>query len=117
MAFSAAYKDEELITDRVEMADSFVKRFMGLMFRKSMPQNHALLLRPCSAIHTFSMKFAIDAVFLAKDGTVLHIEPAMQPNKPGKSVKKADSVLELNAGMADEFGLKTGDMLEFKKID
>lgn len=114
MAYTAVYKNNALITDKVEMADSFVKRFMGLMFRKSMPKNNALLLRPCSAIHTFSMKFAIDAVFLAKDGTVMHIEPAMPPNKPGKSVKKADSVLELNAGMADDFGIKTGDILEFR---
>ena len=114
MGIARAYKKDLLIVEEVELADSFTKRFLGLMFRKSMPPNHALLLCPCNAIHTFSMKFAIDAVFLAKDGTVLHIEHTMQPNKPGKAVKKADSVLELNAGIAEQIGLKAGDILELR---
>ncbi|MPN20454.1 hypothetical protein SDC9_167833 [bioreactor metagenome] len=46
----------------IELAASFRKRFLGLMFRKQMPEDHALLLVPCNAIHTFSMRFPIDVV-------------------------------------------------------
>jgi uncharacterized protein len=117
MNFAKIYRNDILIAQEVELADSFFRRFLGLMFRKSMPQSHGLLLSPCNAIHTFSMKFAIDALFLAQDGTILFIEHAMKPNKTGKAVKKAVSVLELNTGTAEDFGLQIGDVLTISKTD
>lgn len=117
MAMAKVYKDGSLVADEVELADNFIKRFLGLMFRKSMPQNHGLLLNPCNEIHTFSMRFPIDAVFLSSDGEILKIENAMMPNKIGKSVKGAKSVLELCAHTADKCGLKTGDILNIIKTE
>jgi uncharacterized protein len=117
MGFAQFYKNDVLIAEEIELADSFIRRFLGLMFRKSMPQNHGLLLSPCNAIHTFSMKFAIDALFLAQDGTILYIEHAMKPNKAGKAVKNAVSVLELNPGTAEKFGLQIGDVLTISETD
>jgi len=104
-----------LVAQEVELADSFIKRFMGLMFRKSMPQNHGLLLNPCSEIHTFSMRFPIDAVFLDSKNEILKIEYAMVPNKIGKSVKNAKCVLELCAHTAEKYGLRAGDVLDIVK--
>lgn len=97
---------------KVELADSFLKRFKGLMFRKSMPSDYALLLSPCNAIHTFSMRFPIDVVYLDRDSRVVYIEKSMQPNKVGKTIKSAVQVLELNSGIAEKFDLEPGDTLE-----
>ncbi len=97
---------------KVELADSFLKRFKGLMFRKSMPSDYALLLSPCNAIHTFSMRFPIDVVYLDRDSRVVYIEKSMLPNKIGKTIKAAVKVLELNSGVAEELGIKMGDTLE-----
>jgi uncharacterized protein len=111
------FKEQELLAVNIEVANTIYKRFMGLMFRRSIPQNHGLLLTPCSSIHMFSMCFSIDAVFIAKDGTILHIERVMKPNRIGKSVKKSVSVLELNAGMAEQLGLTAGDILKVEYPD
>ncbi len=112
MGLAKVYKSDLLILDEVELADTFMKRFMGLMFRKGMPQNHGLLLKPCNEIHTFSMRFPIDAVFLNSEGTILKIEAAMMPNKIGKTVKQAKSVLELCAHTAEKYRLQVGDVLK-----
>ena len=101
------------IISQVEPADSFLKRFMGLMFRKSMPPDSGLLLSPCNAIHTFSMRFPIDVVYLDDMSIIVYIEKSMRPNKIGKTIKKAASVLELNMGIADKLDLDVGDKLVF----
>lgn len=111
MEYAELYADDLLVTDKVETADSFLKRFLGLMFRKSMGKNHALLITPCNAVHTFSMKFAIDVVYLDADGVILKIDEAMKPRKIGKTVKGGRSVLELNAYAARRLGLHTGNKL------
>lgn len=100
---------------KAELANSFFKRFKGLMFRKSMPPNSALLLSPCNAIHTFSMRFPIDVVYIDATARVVHVEKSVQPNKIGKTIKSATSILELNAGMAEKMSLKSGDLLEIVK--
>lgn len=112
MVIASVLKNDIIIADEVELANKFFTRFMGLMFRKTMAQNHGLLLSPCNSIHTFSMKFAIDAVFLASDGKILQIEHAMPPGKIGKTVKNAVQVLELCAGISKDFDLQTGDTLK-----
>ena len=43
-------------------------RKKGLLGRDSLPEGSALIIAPCQGIHTFSMRFAIDVAFVAKDG-------------------------------------------------
>lgn len=113
--YAMIYKDGLEIPLKAELADSFFKRFKGLMFRKSMASESALLLSPCNAIHTFSMRFPIDVVYLDSAARVVHVEKSVQPNKIGKTIKSATSILELNAGMAEKMSLKSGDLLEIVK--
>ncbi len=101
------------ICSYVEDASNFFRRFMGLMYRKSIPRDHGLLLTPCNEIHTFGMRFDIDTVALSKEGEVLFIDRAVKPNKVRKRVDGAYRILELNSGVADELGITTGDILEF----
>jgi len=106
-------KGDAEIAANVEVADGFFGRFLGLMFRKQLAEGCGLLLVPCSQIHTFSMKFAIDAVFLDQNNVILIIEKEMKPWRAGKSIAKSAKVLELNAGEADSYGLAPGDRLDF----
>lgn len=114
MKMLKAYKGDELLVEEVENANHFVRRFMGLMYRKSMAENHGLLLTPCDEIHTFGMRFAIDTVALDNDNRVLFIDPAVPPHKVRKRVKKCKKILELNAGTAEKLGITVGDVLAFK---
>ncbi|MDD6727597.1 MAG: DUF192 domain-containing protein [Eubacteriales bacterium] len=107
------YKDGELLIQEIENANHFFRRFMGLMYRKSMNSNHGLLLMPCNEIHTFGMRFDIDTITLDKNNKVLFIDRSVPPNKVRKKVKNGYKVLELCSGMADRLCIRDGDCLEF----
>ena len=94
MALLKVYKNGKLMLDECENANHFFTRFMGLMYRRSMKENHCLLLTPCNEIHTFGMKFDIDTIALSKDNEILFIDRAVPPKKVRKKVKDAYKVLE-----------------------
>ena len=114
MALLKIYKNGRLILDECENANHFFTRFMGLMYRKGMAENHGLLLTPCNEIHTFGMNFDIDTVALSKNNEILFIDRAVPPKKVRKKVKNGYKVLELCSGVADRLGLAEGDVLDFK---
>lgn len=88
----------DVLAQEVESARSFFKRLKGLMFRPSMPQGTVLLLAPCPQIHTCFMRFAIDVLFLAEDGTVLYVKENMKPWRISPIVRRAVQTLEFAGG-------------------
>jgi hypothetical protein len=96
--------------DRLEIADRALPRMRGLLGRDAMAEDEGLLLRPAGTIHTFFMRFPIDAVFLDRDlvviGTVEHIGPWATASRPG-----ARAVLEVAAGTCERLRVKKGDRL------
>lgn len=48
---------------KLEVMDTFWKRFMGLMGRPEMPIGDAALFRKCSSIHMFFMKIPLDVIW------------------------------------------------------
>ena len=101
----------EVILNEVNLADTFIRRFMGLMGKKELKSGTGLKIEPCSSIHTFNMRFPIDVIFLSKDHEVLKVIHGMKPGKVGSVVKSARYVIEANS---DEFSNKVniGDRLE-----
>src|SRR5438045_8612903 len=59
------------VATAVELARDSQSRRRGLLGRETFDNGRALIIAPCSAIHTFFMRFAIDVVFVARDGRVL----------------------------------------------
>lgn len=108
-------KNGEVITENVEVAYSFIKRFMGLMFRKSIDEDYALHIKPCNQIHMLNMRFAIDVIYLSEAGEVVKIDENIQPGKVCKTVKNAKSVVEVNSSAASKFGICQGDFLEIRE--
>ncbi len=76
-------------------------RNRGLGGLATLDEHHALAI-PTSAIHTFTMRFALDLIWLARDGTVIRTDRAV-PRGRIRSCRGARSVLELNAGHAEAF--------------
>lgn len=109
-----AIKNGEVIIESVEDASSFFRRFMGLMYRRQLSQNAGLLLTPCNEIHTFGMRFDIDAVTLSKENRVLFVDCAVKPHRARKKVKNGYMVLELNSGAAERLGIKVDDVITFE---
>ena len=86
----------EVILQELYIADTFMKRFLGLMGKKELKSGSGLKIEPCSSIHTFNMKFPIDVMFLSEDHEVLKLVGGMKPGKVSAVVKGAKYVIEAN---------------------
>jgi uncharacterized membrane protein (UPF0127 family) len=100
----------------VEAAVDSASRKRGLLGRDSLAPDAALLIAPSNGVHTFFMKFAIDVVFVARDGRVVKIARAVKPWRAALAFR-AFGVVELAAGAADRAGLHLGDRLRVAPRD
>ena len=100
----------DVVCDRCVVAASPFSRMKGLLGRSELRSGEGLLLRPASAIHTFFMRFPIDAVFLDRDWRVVGIAGEVAPWRTAGR-KGAKAVLELPAGESARRGLRPGDLL------
>ncbi|RKD28855.1 hypothetical protein BET03_07035 [Thermohalobacter berrensis] len=98
------------------LADNFFTRFKGLMGKKELKKGEALCIKPCKGIHTFFMRFNIDAVFINKKGKVCKIIKNLRPWKIAPYVKEAEMVIELPKGAVDEFMIEIGDKIVFRNL-
>jgi uncharacterized membrane protein (UPF0127 family) len=104
---------------RLEVADGWWGRFMGLMGRDALDDGAGLWLTG-NGIHMMFMKFPIDAVFVGKaaDGaprSVLSVHRGLRPwTGLVPMIRGAEGVLELPAGTIERTGTAVGDsvMLE-----
>ncbi|WP_053335841.1 DUF192 domain-containing protein [Bacteriovorax sp. DB6_IX] len=101
---------EQFISQQTRLANNPISRMIGLMFKKEMKNYDGLLIRPCNSIHTFFMRFSIDAVFLNKDFKVIRIYRDLKPWRMTTIIWKANQVLELRAGTLPD-NVKEGDSL------
>lgn len=101
------------LADDVETAASLFRRFKGLLGRSSLPDGHALWLRPCNGIHTFGMRFSIDVVVLDRSMKVSAIHPELHPNRMTPLYPYGSSVLELSSGAVRTAGLMLEDRIMF----
>jgi uncharacterized membrane protein (UPF0127 family) len=92
------------------VAESAWLRTKGLLGRRELPDGEGILLRPASSIHMAFMRFPIDAVFLAKDLTVLKVVRDLAPWRMASRFR-AHAVLEIPAGTCERRGVREGDKL------
>lgn len=109
-----------LHTFNLEIAHKPVDVQMGLMFRKKMDKDHGMLflMGPQPNEVSFWMKntyLPLDMLFVARDGTIAHIHKNAVPlsETPIPSHAPVTGVIELNAGRADETGLRVGDKVRY----
>jgi uncharacterized protein len=103
-----------VVCERCRVADRMLPRMRGLLGRKSLEPGEGMLIRPAPSIHTFFMRFAIDAVFLSKDGEVLKVADNVGPWR-ARFCRRAHSVLELAAGEAVRSGIAAGDRIDARE--
>jgi hypothetical protein len=87
----------------------------GLLGTDSLPAGSGLWLEPCRSIHTFFMRFPIDAVFVSTDLRVLRAYRNLPPFRLTPVVWGARSVLELPAGTLTAENLHEGDRLALEE--
>lgn len=101
-----------VILDNLDIADTFYKRFKGLMGKKTLLKRTGLKIDPCNSIHCFFMKIPIDIIFLSKEDIVVMAIHDIRPWRVSPIVKGARYVIESNSNeLAGE--IKVGDCLEY----
>jgi uncharacterized membrane protein (UPF0127 family) len=94
------------------MADSSLRRLVGLLGKRSLQPGQGLFIVPSQAIHTVGMAFPIDVVFVDKQYGVVGVREAVRPFRITRVFWKALGVLELPAGTISGSRTEVGDQLK-----
>jgi len=100
------------LADNAELANTFSKRLIGLLNRKSLNQGEALILAPSNSIHSFFMRFTIDVIFLDKAGKVIETLPSFKPFRLSPIYFNSHSVIELPANTLQLTQTQPGDSIK-----
>lgn len=103
-----------VVARSLERAFDSASRRRGLLGRDELPTDTALIIAPCNGVHTCFMRFAIDAIFVARDGRVVKIVRRLAPWRIALALR-AFAVVELAAGAAGS-EMVAGDRLVISPI-
>jgi uncharacterized protein len=92
---------------KVRIADRFVSRACGLLVGAPLGPAEALLISPCSSIHTFGMRYSIDVVFIDRHARIVRVYPQVGPGHV-RFAAGARAALEMRAYTAARLGLSAG---------
>jgi len=106
---------------KIEIADSFAKQVVGLMYRNKISDNEGMLFKFGSSgfpsIWMLNMNFAIDVVWADSNGRVVDVARNLQPCSGMLGCEAyrpkimAKYVLELKAGMSARLGIRIGSSI------
>jgi uncharacterized membrane protein (UPF0127 family) len=100
---------------QVEVADSTRERRRGLMFRDELPAGHGMLFdfRRNAPVSMWMVNTLIplDIIFIGEDGAIVSITESAEPLSGDRitSGEPVRAVLEVNAGVAGQLGIRPGD--------
>ena len=103
------------LASSAQLAHSYWSRLVGLLGRRSLEPGQALVLEPCSSVHTAFMRFAIDVLYLDRSGRVVKAVPTLKPFRLSAVLRGARSVIELPSGVIANTRTAAGDQIVFER--
>jgi uncharacterized protein len=108
-------RSNKIVAQTLLTAFDSASRRKGLLDHDSLPDESAMIIAPTSAIHTFAMRFAIDVMFVSRDGRVLKVRRHVKPRRLA-AAWRAFAVVELAAGAAERSDTRPGDQLQLTAL-
>ncbi|MDH7445000.1 DUF192 domain-containing protein [Aquimarina sp. 2201CG14-23] len=111
----------QIVALDIEIADNDYERETGLMYRKSMQENRGMLfIQENFKPQSFYMKntlIPLDIIYIDDQYKIVSFQKNAKPLDETSlpSGKPAKYVLEINGGLSDQWNLKEGDSISFKK--
>ena len=100
-----------ILAEKATYANTFFKRLKGLLGRKSLEKNEALIISPANSIHTLFMCFPIDVLFVDKDKKVVKAISSILPFRISPIFIQSRFVVELPSGVIKSTATLAGDRL------
>ncbi|MGY6644200.1 MAG: DUF192 domain-containing protein [Salinarimonas sp.] len=107
----------------VELANTPESRARGLMYRRSMPEDHGMLF-DFGRVEMVSMwmrntYIPLDMLFVRADGSIARIARDTEPlsERQISSGEPVLAVFEINAGISDRLGITAGDRIDHPLFD
>jgi uncharacterized protein len=105
-----AREDGSTLCEHCLLADTVLRRLKGLIGTARLAPGECMLVTPAPAVHTYFMRFPIDAVFVDRDLRVVGVAPELRPWRFARRAG-ARAVVELAAGEATRCGVRVGERL------
>ncbi|MEM9826481.1 MAG: DUF192 domain-containing protein [Planctomycetota bacterium] len=105
-------EDGGVLLARLQLANTFWSRFLGLQFRKTLDPDQGLMLSPCSSLHTCFMRFPIDVVMLDRDHVVVGARRGVRPWRAVICDRRTHAIIETAEGSLD---CRIGDRLRIDR--
>ncbi len=99
--------------ERCRLATGFWDRLVGLLATESLEAGEGIFIGPCKQVHTFFMRFPIDAVFVDGEDRVVAIE-SLAPWRVSGLHWRAKGVYETPVGHARRLAIRVGEKLELR---
>src|SRR6185369_14229488 len=100
---------------RVEIADTGLRRLIGLLGRLTIHTEGGVWIVPCNSVHTFGMLFRFDLLLIDKNYKVVGLRERLRPFWMTWPNFRAESVLELASGTISRSGTAIGDQLRIER--
>lgn len=103
------------VASQVSVARTLRARMVGLLGRRTLSAEEALLIPRCNSIHMWGMRICIDACFVDRKWQVVALYPRLSPGRIVWFVRGAAAVVEMAEGAITRSGLRVGDELHLVK--
>jgi uncharacterized membrane protein (UPF0127 family) len=104
------------VGNKVELADTSLKRMFGLLGRRGLDAGGGLWIKPSSGVHTVGMAFKIDVVGLDRELKVIKLWRCIPPFRVTSVSMKVKSVVELPCGVINDSQMQIGDQLQISSV-
>ena len=108
---SAWLVSEGRVLASADVADTARARRIGLLGKTT--TETALVLEPCSWVHTLGMRFALDVAYVDREGVVVKVS-RLEPWRVGAPVRGSKFVIEAASGAFERWGLRVGSLVEVR---
>lgn len=107
-----------MLASDVELADTFWRKFRGLMFRGSFPRGKALLFKfgrsGRHGVHMFFVRFPIDLVYLDRKFSVVEVHAGLRPWRFYRPKSVSRYLIEFPAGTVARKKIRAGHKIALK---
>jgi uncharacterized membrane protein (UPF0127 family) len=104
-----------LLASDAREARTFWSRLVGLLGKSALAPGEALVIDPCTSVHTAFMRFTIDVLYVNREGEVIKVVPELKPFRMSAAGSMRCFVIELPSGIVAATGTAAGDRLHLER--